>query len=115
MDDDRVWRFEERLWTADADHYQSCIDDHCLMVLPAPPFVFTGQQSIEAVKATPRWTGVEISRRQVARPEEGLIVIAYHVQAEKEGVSYAAYCSSTYRRAGHEDWRVVQHQQTLIS
>jgi hypothetical protein len=114
MEDDRIWSFEESLWTADAAHYQHSIDDECLMVLPHPPYVFTGQQSIDAVKATPRWSRVELTERQVARPQEGLIVIAYHASAEKEGAAYAAYCTSTYRRIAHEEWRVVQHQQTLI-
>ena len=112
MDDDRVWTFEESLWTADADHYRSSIDDACLMVLPTPPFVHTGEQAIQAVIDTPRWSEVEISDKQVARPEEGLIVVAYHVQAKRGDEAYAAHCTSTYRRLAHEEWRVVQHQQT---
>ena len=113
MDDDRVWAFEESLWTADAAHYQESVDDGCLMVLPQPPYVFTGQQAIDAVKATPRWSSVEISDRQVSRPQEGLIVVAYQVHAEKEDVPpYEAHCTSTYRRIEHEVWTVVQHQQT---
>ena len=113
MEDQRVWAFEESLWTADADHYRQSIDAQCLMVLPAPPFVMSGEQSIQAVIETPRWSRVELSQRQVARPEEGLIVIAYHARAEREGAApYEAFCTSTYRRLGHEDWKVVQHQQT---
>ena len=87
MDDERVWSFEESLWTGDADHYRASIDEACLMVLPAPPFVLSGEQAIEAVADTPRWTKVTLSRRQVARPEEGLIVVAYHAQAERDGAN----------------------------
>jgi hypothetical protein len=112
MDDQRVWAFEESLWTADADHYRESIDDECLMVLPQPPFVMSGAQAIEAVAATPRWSSVDLSDRQVARPEEGLIVVAYHARATKGDETYEAHCTSTYRRRGHEDWLVVQHQQT---
>ena len=113
MDDDRIWAFEESLWTADAEHYRESIDDACLMVLPAPPFLFSGEQAIAAVAATPRWSKVTLSERQVARPEEGLIVVAYRAQAEKEDAEpYDAHCTSTYRRIAHEEWRVVQHQQT---
>jgi hypothetical protein len=113
MDDGRVWSFEESLWVGDAEHYRASIDDECLMVLPAPPFVMSGQQAIEAVSATPRWSKVELSERQVARPQEGMIVIAYKARAEREGVTpYEAHCTSTYRRLAHEEWRVVQHQQT---
>ena len=111
MDDERVWAFEESLWTADADHYRNSIDSECLMVLPSPPFVMSGEQSIEAVSQTPRWSKVVLCDRSVARPQEGLIVVAYKANAEKEGSAYEAYCTSTYRRLEHEEWRVVQHQQ----
>ncbi len=113
MDDQRVWAFEESLWTADAEHYRRSIDPECLMVLPSPPYVMSGEQSVEAVIHTPRWSKVVLSDRKVARPQEGLIVVAYKANAEKEGAApYEAYCTSTYRRLGHEEWRVVQHQQT---
>ena len=113
MDDSRVWAFEESLWTADAEHYRESIDDACLMVLPEPPYVMSGEQSKEAVIHTPRWSNVAFSKQQVSRPQEGLIVIAYHARAEREGVApYEAHCTSTYRRLEHEVWQVVQHQQT---
>ena len=111
MDDDRVWSFEESLWTADADHYQESIDGGCLMVLPSPPFVFTGQQAIDAVKDTPRWQKVSLTERGVSRPQEGLIVVAYKAEAKRGEEAYLAYCTSTYRRLSHEEWRVVQHTQ----
>lgn len=120
MDDERIWEFEESLWTASPEHYAESIDDDCLMVLPAPPHVFTGRQSIDVVSATPRWMRVTLSERQVARPREGLIVIAYKAEAAKDdGEAYTAYCTSTYRHLPNADgertqerWQVVQHQQT---
>ncbi len=112
MDDDRVWSFEKSLWTGDADHYRELVDDECLMVLPQPPFVMSGRQAIEAVAETPRWTELTLADGQIARPQEGLIVIAYHAKAAREGKTYEAHCTSTYRRLEHEVWRVVQHQQT---
>lgn len=112
MDDDRVWAFEESLWTADAEHYRESIDEACLMVLPTPPFVLSGEEAVAAVSATPRWSEVALSEQRVARPEEGMIVVAYHVRASRGDERYEAHCTSTYRRRGHEDWQVVQHQQT---
>jgi hypothetical protein len=112
MDDDRVWSFEKSLWTGGADHYRELVDDECLMVLPQPPFVLSGAQAIEAVASTPRWSDVELSKGQIARPQEGLIVIAYHARASRDDETYEAHCTSTYRRLEHEVWRVVQHQQT---
>src|SRR5687768_14956208 len=112
MDDNRVWDFERSLWTAGAEHYEEAIDEACLMVVPRAPFILTGAEAIAAVSGTPRWTTVELSAQKVARPEEGLIVVAYSVSASMQGgEAYRAHCTSTYRRLGHEDWRVVQHQQ----
>lgn len=113
MEDGRVWAFEESLWTGDAENHREKIDDECLMALPTKPFVFTGQQAIEAVSNTPRWSEVRFSDQQIARPQEGLIVIAYAAEARRDGEVYQAYCTSTYRRLSHEEWRVVQHTQVL--
>ena len=111
MEDERIWAFEESLWTGDADHYRDRIDEHSVMALPSAPFILTGTQAVAAVADTPRWTAVTFSDQQVARPQEGLIVIAYQARAEREGEAYEAYCTTTMRMRGHDDWLVVQHSQ----
>jgi hypothetical protein len=114
MEDSRIWEFERSLWTGDAGHYRELVDDACVMVLPAEPFAMSGHQAIEAVASTPRWSEVAFTRTSIVRPEEGLIVIAYHAEASKEGgESYKAWCSTTIRRLAHNEWRVVQHSQTI--
>jgi hypothetical protein len=112
VDDARVWGFEKSLWVGDAEHYRELVDDECLMVLPHPPFVLGGEQAVAAVANTPRWSEVAFSDGRIARPQEGLIVIAYGVKASRDDETYEAHCTSTYRRLSHEEWRVVQHQQT---
>ena len=115
MQDDRLWGFEQSLWIEGRDNYREKVDPEIVMVLPRPPYVLTGDQAIEAVMATPVWDRAELTERHVARPQEGLIVVGYRVDAEKEGhAGYAAWCSSVYRRLEHEVWQVVQHQQTPI-
>lgn len=113
MDDDRVRDFETALWIGGEDVYRRSIDPECLMVVPADPFVMRGSEAVEAVSKTPRWETVEFDDLRIARPQEGLIVLAYGVRALRGGEAYKAYCSSTYRRVAHEQWQVVQHQQTL--
>lgn len=113
MEDKRAWEFERSLWIGDADQYERLIDPECLMVLPARPHVFTGRQAIEAVEATPRWQDVRFSAEQICRPQEGLIVLAYRADARRDDQAYAACCTTTIRRLAHDDWRVVQHQQTV--
>ena len=112
MDDERVWGFEESLWTASPEHYRDSIDDECLMALPSEPHLVSGADAVKSVSSTPRWSKVALTDRQVSRPQEGLIIISYKAQAEREGVQpYLAYCTSTYRRIEHEVWKVVQHSQ----
>ena len=113
MEDARIWSFEESLWTGDADVYRELVDDECVMVLPAKPFVFKAEAAIEAVASTPRWSEVTFSDQQVMRPQEGLITIAYKADATRGDEEYVAYCTTTMRRLEHDVWRVVQHQQTL--
>ncbi len=112
MDDDRVWTFEKSLWDGSPEHYRELVDEVCLMVLPQPPFVLSGREAIEAVAHTPRWSEVAFTDGRIARPDEGLIVVAYHVAVSRGDDTYEANCTSTYRRLSHEVWRVVQHQQT---
>ena len=108
MTDDRVWEFEESLWAGSAERYQELLDPDCLMVLPEPPFVMAGAQAVAAVSDTPRWVRVITSQRQVKRPQDGLIVVGYKVEAFKnEGKAYEAYCTSTHRRLEHGVWRMA--------
>ena len=113
MDDDRVWEFEKSLWQADPAHYQQCIDTEVQMALPTPPFLFSGEQAIEAVTATPRWSNVSFEDGHISRPQEGLIVVAYTAHAQRDGHDdYVAHCTSTYRKDQSGEWQVIQHQQT---
>ena len=114
MDDQRIWNFEERLWVGGPQAYEEQVSDTCVMALPAEPFLFDGPAAIAAVKDTPRWDSVDFADTRVERPEEGLIVIAYRAEAKRGEENYHALCTSTLRRLEHEEWRVVQHQQTPL-
>ena len=112
MDDDRLWGFEQSLWIEGPDNYREKVDEAVGMALPRPPYLFVGGDAIETVVETPVWERAELTERQVTRPQEGLIVIGYRVQATREGhAGYEAHCTSVIRRLEHEVWRVVQHSQ----
>ena len=112
MDDDRLWGFEQSLWLEGEDNYREKVDPEVQMVLPVPPYVYSGEEAIAAVSATPVWDRAELTERRVSRPQEGLIAIAYHVRAEKGGhAGYQAHCTSVMRWLEHGVWKVVQHQQ----
>ena len=115
MDDDRLWGFEQSLWIEGRDNYREKVGPDVVMVLPRPPYILKGDEAIEAVMATPVWDRADLTERHVARPQEGMIVVAYRVKADKDDdEGYEAWCSSVYRRLEHEVWQVVQHQQTVI-
>ncbi|RST31754.1 DUF4440 domain-containing protein [Sphingomonas ginkgonis] len=113
MEDARIWSMEEKLWRGGADVYDELVDENVVMALPAEPHVFSRERAKEAVKSTPHWDEVRFSDQRVERPEEGLIVIGYRVEASGGGQSYEAFCTSTIRRLGHEDWKVIQHSQLV--
>jgi hypothetical protein len=113
MEDERIWAMEEQLWHGGEEVYDRLVDSEAVMALPAKPFLFSRDAAREAVKNTPRWDKVRFSNQQVSRPEEGLIVIAYEVEARRGGETYRCFASSTMRRRGHDDWTVVQHSQVL--
>lgn len=112
MDDERLWGFEQSLWLEGEENYREKVDAQVQMVLPQPPYLYSGEEAIRAVSSTPVWDRAELTERRVSRPQEGLIAIAYHVRAEKEGAAgYEAHCTSVMRWLEHGVWKVVQHQQ----
>jgi hypothetical protein len=64
--------------------------------------------------APPRWEDVAFHDRKVSGPQDGLIVIAYWIDARRGQDRDTAYCKTTYRRPAHDDWRVVQHPQSPV-
>ncbi len=112
MEDERVWTHEKRLWTGSGAEIAGIVDPSCLMVVPAAPFLMEGEAALQAMDRAPRWTHVDLAHGRIVRPQDGLIVVAYKAFAQREdGEEYNAWCTSTYRRAGHDDWHLVQHQQ----
>ncbi|BAK65203.1 MULTISPECIES: DUF4440 domain-containing protein [Sphingobium] len=112
MEDDRVWSHEKALWTGSAEQFAAALDESCLMVVPAPPYVLEGRDAIESIAATPRWAEVTLAHGCIVRPQDGLIVAAYEAYAKRpDATEMRAWCTSTWRRIAHDDWRLVQHQQ----
>jgi hypothetical protein len=113
MEDQCAWTLEESLWTGDPKGYASRIDPACLMVIPAEPHILAADTALDSMTRAPRWSRITFRDSRISRPAKGLIVLAYTAQARKpDGTRYVAHCSSTWRRKRHEDWRLVQHQQT---
>jgi hypothetical protein len=101
------------LWIGEGDVYRRCVSDDCLMVVPEQPFLLRGEDAIQSVEQTPRWSDVDLSDIRINRAQEGLIVLGYRADAHRGDERYRAYCTSTYHRVGEHEWKVIQHQQTL--
>jgi hypothetical protein len=112
MDDVRIVEFERELWVGEGDVYRRSVSPDCLMVVPEQPFLLRGDEAVTTVEGTPRWTDVEFFEFEIKRPQEGIIVVGYRVDASRGEERYSAYCTSTYQRLGEHEWRVIQHQQT---
>jgi hypothetical protein len=113
MEDERIWAMEEKLWRGGDEVYERLVDENVVMALPAEPFIFSRDEAKAAVEKTPRWDDVRFSEQRVTRPEEGLIVIGYRVEASRGDETYRCFASSTLMRRGHEDWTVVSHSQVV--
>ncbi len=113
MDDARVWAFEESLWTGDAEHYRELVDPEVVMALPVRAAPAPGRRRRPGRAVDPAvGPGRDRPRADLA-PAGGADRdrLPRHRDA-RDGDPYVAWCTSTYRRLGPEEWRVIQHSQT---
>ena len=115
MDNQRIVEFERALWIGEGGVYRRSVSPDCVMVVPERPFLLRGEEAVSSVEATPRWTDVDFAEFEIKRPQDGLIVIGYQVNARRGEERYQAYCTSTYQRVAEQDWLVIQHQQTPVA
>jgi hypothetical protein len=109
---EQVWRMEELFWTGGTDQFEAAMHPDCIMAFPAPIGIMAGRRITESLAGAPRWTSVSMKRRQANRPADGVVVLAYEAEGERDGdPPYRAICTSTYARVDGA-WRLVQHQQT---
>lgn len=114
MNDEQVWKLEQRLWLEGAAVYQELLDPQCVMAFPEPVGILRGTAIVQSVEAGPRWSKVTMTLRTVGRPDTQTIVLAYRAEGERAGAEdYIAFCTSTYRCSGGQ-CKLVQHQQTPV-
>src|SRR4028119_102124 len=106
---------EDARWRGGDEVYEKLVDENVVMSLPAEPFIFSRQQAKEGVKNTPVWEEVRFSEQKVTRPQEGLIVMGYHVEAKRGEETYRCYASSTMMRRAHDDWTVGETRQVAAA
>lgn len=110
-----LWSLEERFWTEAPERLANSLSPQCVMAFAAPVGILAGAAVLDSLRQGPRWRTVQLSERCTGAPDPRTCVLAYRVQAEREGEpTYRAYCTSTYRRR-HDQWQLVQHQHTPIA
>lgn len=115
MTDEDAWRVEESLWTGLPSEFADRVSAHCLMAFADPVDVISGTEAAEGLNALERWATVEMTAKQLTRPGEGLVILAYRAEGQRDlAPAYRAYCTSTYHRSDGGRWLLVQHQQTPI-
>jgi hypothetical protein len=115
MDDDDIWRMEEQFWIGGEARYRSALDPECIMGFPAPIGIMVGKAILESLAQAPRWSSVDISECQIARPASDLITLGYRARGKRPGADhYEAYCTSSYQ-ATSNGWKLFQHHQTPIA
>lgn len=106
------WTDEEALWTMGAAELRRRLHPAALIV-KAPAGVLDGAAAVSETGAAPRWTGARLSERHLSQSDD-VVVLAYRVIAWREGSDLEALCSSVWVRMG-DDWKLVQHHQSLIA
>ena len=106
-----VWAIELELWLGGRAAFEAALDPECQMANPDPWDVL--DRAGPAPEPTPAlgWSDVTLRRQALARPRQGVAVLAYQAQArDGERAAYEAECTSTYvERDGV--WRIVQHRE----
>jgi hypothetical protein len=111
-EDDAFWDVERSLWLGGPEAYAGRLDPACLMAFPGVGVLDGGPAIADSLRQAPRWDSVDIDHCHVARPTDGLAVLAYRAVGRRaDAEPYGAWCTSTWRRDDGA-WRLTQHQQT---
>ena len=113
MTEDELWRMEAGFWTGDAGYYEANLAVGAMMVFPPPTGVLDRARIVATIRDAPRWRDVDMQGRQVARPKQDTVVLAYRASARRDGdeAPYRAVCGSVYTRFD-DGWKLVLHQQS---
>jgi hypothetical protein len=112
MDD--IWSLERDFWLNGPEFYERHLDAQCVMAFSSPAGIMRRDAILASLRSARRWQSVDMSNRTQASPATGLAIVAYEVEARRDGGSpYRAICLSNYRSDGGA-WLMTSHQQTPV-
>lgn len=108
-----LWDIERRLWLEGSEAYDQLMTPDCVMAF-GPTGILQGQEILESLRQSPRWSDVQMSDQLEARPADDIAILAYRAAALRDGAQpYVAFASSTYVCIDGY-WWIAQHQQTRL-
>lgn len=106
-----IWEAERSLWTGGRLAYATHMAPDCLLAL-SQSSLLDPAEVLDNIDRVPRWRSVAMTGRRAVGGIETL-VLGYRAEAERDRESYAALCTSTWRRDGGM-WKLIQHHQTPV-
>jgi hypothetical protein len=115
LSDAAVWDLEARFWSGDDAFYDAWLAAGALMVFPDPTGILDRAAIVASIRGGPRWTQVHMTERRVARPNAGVVLVAYRFEARMDDGddAYRGWASSSYARSAGA-WSLAFHQQTPV-
>lgn len=105
------WATEQIFWTGSAAEAIRRLDEAAVMVF-APTGILQGRAIASRLGGAPRWDSIVMDQRHVTESDD-VTILAYRATAMREGITYRAFCSSTWIRRD-DGWRLIAHQQTPL-
>ena len=109
MNDDQLWEIERGFWVHGREHYRRFWSKDAVAGFPRPAGIMTGADFVDSLPDEGGYEEVSMSEKVLARPHEGVAVLAYRAHGRSRDRDYRCICTSTY--LDHEGWRMIQHSQ----
>ena len=113
-----VMEIERGFWNAagDTEYYRRYFHDDGVMVLPHESHPLDKAAVLASLAGAAPWRSFHFDAIATAEPSPSVAVLAYRVEAWKEGVDapYRAVIASTYLAEG-TSWRLLSHQHTPLN
>ncbi|MCD9623973.1 nuclear transport factor 2 family protein [Rhabdothermincola salaria] len=97
---------------AAATFYGEVLADEVCFLLPGGMVIDDRAELVRSMQDAP-WTSFEFADERVLVLGDASAVVAYRATAQRDGGSYTALFTSSYRRVDGR-WRLVVHQQTPV-
>jgi hypothetical protein len=98
---------EERFWTAGEDLYGKAFDPASGIALPPPTGIIAGAGIARRLAGPPRWSPAAMTESGPLFKRLVRARVGGARTAGRRRLPYDAYCTSTYRKAADDRWRLT--------